>query len=62
MPSSLSNLFERKNLDDSRPSKRRKIAGPQSLKDVNGLTESGIPLGYIPVARLVLDLVCAPYF
>lgn len=60
VPCSFSNFLERRNQDDDRPTKRRKVTGPRSLSQANGLSESGIPLGYIPVARFVLDLVRAP--
>lgn len=44
---------------DERPTKRRKVAksGPRSLVEENGLSSTGIPLGFIPLARLVLRIV-----
>ncbi|THC95930.1 hypothetical protein EYZ11_004572 [Aspergillus tanneri] len=41
------------------PGKRRKLtSGFQSLRTLNGVGETQIPLGYIPLARLNLYLVC----
>lgn len=42
-----------------RPVKRRKVAksGPHSLAQERGISASGVPLGYIPLARLVLRMV-----
>ena len=44
---------------DERPIKRRKVtkSGPYSLSRENGLTEKGIPLGYVPLARITLRMV-----
>ncbi|CAG8128780.1 unnamed protein product [Penicillium salamii] len=44
--------------DDKPPLKRRKItkAGPWNLSQENGISTTGIPLGYIPVARLTLRM------
>lgn len=40
------------------PAKRRKlVSAPQSLRDVNGLSEHGEPIGYIPLAEFSLSLV-----
>lgn len=57
VPQALTDFLARRIEDDSRPNKRRKVTGPQNLAQVNRLSESGIPFGYIPVARFVLDLV-----
>ncbi|KAB8230672.1 putative SNF2 family helicase/ATPase [Aspergillus alliaceus] len=45
-----------KGLDsDATPNKRRKLTyGIQSLRELNGLSDSGVPLGYIPLARFHL--------
>lgn len=44
---------------DERPVKRRKVAksGPYSLAQENGISPTGVPLGYIPLARLALRMV-----
>ncbi|KAJ5347734.1 uncharacterized protein N7506_000987 [Penicillium brevicompactum] len=44
--------------DDAPPTKRRKVvkAGQWSLSQENGVTDTGIPLGYIPLARLTLRI------
>ncbi|KAG2025657.1 hypothetical protein GB937_002376 [Aspergillus fischeri] len=42
---------------DGPPSKRRKLtSAPQSLRDVNGASENGVPNGYIALARFDLNL------
>ncbi|KGO76798.1 Helicase, C-terminal [Penicillium italicum] len=43
---------------DDRPTKRRKATkgGPRSLTQENGVSETGIPQGYIPLARLTLRI------
>jgi E3 ubiquitin-protein ligase SHPRH len=45
---------------DEHPAKRRKTmkGGPRSLNNENGISATGIPLGYIPLARLTLRMVC----
>jgi hypothetical protein len=65
VPRSLATVFakiEEQNADD-RPNKRRKIAksGPNSLSEKNGVSMAGIPVGYIPLARLTLRMVSPPY-
>ena len=60
VPDSLAATIERLEPEaNSRPSKRRKLGstGPRSLAQVHGVSESGIPNGYIPLARLSLHLV-----
>lgn len=44
---------------DDRPTKRRKTTkgGKRSLTKENGVTATGIPLGYIPLARLTMRIV-----
>lgn len=44
---------------DDRPNKRRKTAKgrSRSLIEENGMSPAGIPLGYIPLARLKLRIV-----
>lgn len=57
VPQTLTNFHARRIEDDSRPNKRRKVTSPQNLAQVNGQSEFKIPLGYIPIARFILDLV-----
>ena len=48
--------------DTNRPVKRRKAnAGPQSLRQLNGVSEAGVPNGYIPLSRVSLLLVCIQF-
>lgn len=44
---------------DDRPTKRRKTTkrGARSLTQENGISVTGIPLGYIPLARLTMRIV-----
>ncbi|CAG8056508.1 unnamed protein product [Penicillium olsonii] len=44
--------------DDKPPPKRRKVAkaGPWDLFKKNGISATGIPMGYIPLARLTLRM------
>jgi hypothetical protein len=49
---------------DDRPAKRRKTTkgGARSLTRENGVSATGIPLGYIPLARLTMRIVgCNSY-
>ncbi|KAJ5818316.1 hypothetical protein N7474_003907 [Penicillium riverlandense] len=60
VPRSLATVFakiEEQNADD-RPTKRRKVtkSGPNSLSEENGVSMTGIPVGYIPLARLTLRM------
>ncbi|KAJ6092921.1 hypothetical protein N7486_008210 [Penicillium sp. IBT 16267x] len=55
----LSALEQTESLDyDEHPAKRRKVAKPtlSSLTQTLGVSSSGIPLGYIPLARLALRM------
>ncbi|KAJ5736692.1 uncharacterized protein N7483_001817 [Penicillium malachiteum] len=55
----LAAMEQRDALDsDERATKRRKVikSGPYSLAQVNRLSSAGIPLGYIPLARLTLRM------
>ncbi|PWY76366.1 hypothetical protein BO94DRAFT_588688 [Aspergillus sclerotioniger CBS 115572] len=66
VPESLATAFVRPGQPGSfdHPSKRRKLAWAlQSLRQLNGLSDSQIPLGYIPLARfhLHLSFASAPY-
>lgn len=61
VPDSLAAVIARDDAPETnRPIKRRKVttSGPQSLAQLNGLSEDGIPQGYIPLARVKLQLVC----
>jgi hypothetical protein len=44
---------------DERPTKRRKTTkrGARSLTQENGVSTAGVPLGYIPLARLTMRIV-----
>lgn len=61
VPQSLATLLEHAEAStaDGRPTKRRKVAKPgkNSLRQSNGISATGITLGYIPLARLALRLV-----
>ncbi|KAL4896417.1 hypothetical protein BDV59DRAFT_106180 [Aspergillus ambiguus] len=62
VPDALATAFARRAtpVPDGPPTKRRKLAStPQSLADLNGLSQNQEPLGYIPLARFHLYLVCA---
>ncbi|RLL97244.1 hypothetical protein CFD26_106303 [Aspergillus turcosus] len=59
VPDSLATAFAQSGQleSDGPPSKRRKLtSAPQSLRDVNGASENGIPNGYIALARFDLNL------
>lgn len=44
---------------DAPRNKRRKLtSGIQSLRELNGLSDTRVPRGYIPLARFHLYLVC----
>ncbi|GKZ39074.1 hypothetical protein AbraIFM66950_011832 [Aspergillus brasiliensis] len=58
-PESLATAFVRPEQSEAHdhPSKRRKLApASRSLRHLNGLSDFGIPVGYIPVARFNLRL------
>lgn len=61
VPPSLISAFKQNNAFNSNepPLKRRKVAAsaPCSLAQQRGLTATGVPLGYIPLARLALRMV-----
>lgn len=66
VPHSLLSVLKRNDTlsDDERPVKRQKIIRNGNAKsttlgilEVNGLSSTGIPLGYIPLARLSLRMV-----
>ncbi|KAJ5739736.1 hypothetical protein N7533_012520 [Penicillium manginii] len=60
VPASLLSVLSQNNnlIADERPIKRRKVAksGTHSLAQENGISSTGIPLGYIPLARLALRM------
>lgn len=61
IPQSLISAFTQSNAisPDERPVKRRKVArnGPYILAHERGLSAAGVPIGYIPLARLALHIV-----
>lgn len=59
VPDALATAFARETPEsDGPPTKRRKLASaPQSLAELNGVSEKKEPLGYIPLARFHLYLV-----
>ncbi|KAF4221160.1 hypothetical protein CNMCM5878_009957 [Aspergillus fumigatiaffinis] len=59
VPDSLATAFAQSGQleSDGPPSKRRKLtSAPQSLREVNGASENGVPNGYIALARFDLNL------
>ncbi|KAF7597423.1 proteasome component M29 [Aspergillus hancockii] len=61
IPYSLVTAFARRSSEDLEsnvpPNKRRKLAtGNQSLRDISGLSDTRVPLGYIPLGRFYLNL------
>lgn len=61
VPESLATAFVRPEqpVTHEHPSKRRKLASAtRSLRQLNGLSDSRVPIGYIPLARFDLRLVC----
>lgn len=62
VPNSLFAVLERED-EANRPVKRRKAnSGSQNLRQLNGVSEAGVPNGYIPLARATLLFVCIQYW
>lgn len=62
VPDSLAAVIERTDAPETNkpPSKRRRLTdhAPRSLAQLYGVSESGVPNGFIPLARATLHLVC----
>lgn len=61
VPNSLAAFLERTDAPDAKdpPNKRRKLAdrAPRRLSELNGVSEAGLPNGFIPLTRVNLHLV-----
>lgn len=61
VPVSLATVIKRTDAPDVKdpPKKRRKLTdrAPRSLSELKGVSENGVPNGFIPIARVNLHLV-----